>query len=90
MQDISLQTMAEEFGFSVSYFSRFLKEVTGKNYTELLNGYRIEKAKEIMANDPTAKLFQIAEQVGFASYRTFSTAFKKFEGQSPEAYRKNS
>lgn len=89
MQDISLQTMAEEFGFSVSYFSRFLKEVTGKNYTELLNGYRIEKAKEIMTNDPTAKLFQIAEQVGFASYRTFSTAFKKFEGQSPEAYRKN-
>lgn len=87
--DIGLQDMAEEFGFSKSYFSRYLKEVTGKNYIELLNGYRIQKAKELIDSDANLKLFQVSELVGFVSYRTFSAAFRKFDGQSPETYRRN-
>lgn len=89
VNDIGLQDMAEEFGFSKSYFSRYLKEVTGKNYIELLNGYRIQKAKEIIDSDCNVKLFHVAELVGFVSYRTFSAAFRKFEGQSPETYRRS-
>lgn len=87
--NIGLQDMADEFGFSKSYFSRYLKEVTGKNYIELLNGYRIERAKELIDSDSNLKLFRVAELVGFVSYRTFSEAFKKFEGQSPEMYKRN-
>ena len=89
MKEISLSDMSDSFGLSKNYFSKYVKEITGKNYIDLLNSYRIEKAKELIDNDMSLKLFQVAELVGFANYKTFSTAFKKYDGQSPEIYRNN-
>lgn len=37
MRDISLSDMSENFGLSKNYFSRYVKEITGKNYIDLLN-----------------------------------------------------
>lgn len=88
MREIGLEDMAAEFGYSKNYFSKYFKEVTGKNYIEFLNGFRIKKAKTIIENDSSIKLLTVAIQVGFSNYRTFSTAFKKIEGKSPEEYRK--
>lgn len=89
MKQITLETIAKEFGFSAGYFSRYFKEITGKKYIEMLNGYRIEKAKEIICTDKTAKLFEVSEMVGFVRYRTFSDAFKKYDGQSPENFKRS-
>lgn len=88
MKDISLTVMAKDFGLSASYFSRSFKEVTGKNYTEMISSYRVEKAKELIDNEEEIKMFQVAELVGFASYKAFAEAFKKYTGMSPESYKK--
>lgn len=89
MKQIHLEITAKEFGFSPGYFSRYFKEVTGEKYLEKLNGYRIEKAKELIRADKTVKLFEISERVGFIRYRTFSDTFKKYTGQSPENYKRS-
>ena len=89
MNQITLEIIAKDFGFSAGYFSRYFKEVTGKKYVEMLNNYRIEKAKEIIRSDKTAKLFEVSEKVGFVRYRTFSDAFKKYTGQSPENFKRS-
>lgn len=89
MNEIGLEDMAQAFSYSKNYFSRYFKELTGKNFVEMLNGYRIEKAKELVKNDSNIKLLTVAKAVGFTNYRTFSAAFRKFEGQSPEDYRRN-
>ncbi len=89
MKDISLTVMAKDFGLSSSYFSRCFKEVIGKNYSEVLNSYRVEKAKELVDSEEEIKMFQVAELVGFASYKAFAEAFKKYVGMSPESYKKN-
>lgn len=88
MKDISLTVMAEDFGLSSSYFSRCFKEVMGKNYSEMISSYRLEKAKGLIDNEEEIKMFQVAELVGFASYKAFQEAFKKYTGMSPESYRK--
>jgi len=88
MKDISLTVMAKDFGLSSSYFSRSFKEVTGKNYSEMISSYRVEKAKELIDNEEEIKMFQVAELVGFASYKAFAEAFKKYTGMSPESYKK--
>lgn len=88
MKDISLTVMAKDFGLSSSYFSRSFKEVTGKNYSEMISSYRVEKAKELIDNEEEIKMFQVAELVGFASYKAFAEAFKKHTGMSPESYKK--
>ena len=89
MREIGLEDMAKTFGYSKNYFSRYFKELTGKNFIELLNGYRIEKAKTLIKTDENIKLLTVAKNVGFTNYRTFSASFRKFEGQSPENYRRN-
>ena len=89
MREIGLEDIAKAFGYSKNYFSRYFKELTGKNFIELLNSYRIEKAKSLIKTDENIKLLTVAKQVGFTNYRTFSAAFRKFEGQSPEDYRRN-
>ena len=89
MKEISLTLMAREFGLSTSYFSRCFKEVVGKNYSEVINSYRVKKAKELIDEENTLKLFQVAELVGFTSYKAFAEAFKKYDGQSPESYKKS-
>lgn len=88
MKQITLTGVAEEFGLSGGYFSRYFKELTGENFVERLNRVRIEKAKELMREKPAAKIFEIAESVGFISYKTFSDAFKKHEGKAPQSYRR--
>ena len=89
MKEITLTGMSRDFGLSPSYFSRFFKEITGKNYSEMINSYRVEKAKELICIEEEIKLFQVAELVGFASYKAFAEAFKKYAGMSPENYKKN-
>ena len=89
MKDISLSVMAKDFGLSTSYFSRSFKEVMGKNYNEMIKFYRIQKAKDLIDVEENIKLFQVAELVGFASYKAFAEAFKKCDGQSPESYKKS-
>lgn len=88
MKDISLTIMAKDFGLSSSYFSRCIKDVIGKNYSEVLNSYRVEKAKELIDSEEEIKMFQVAELVGFVSYKAFAEAFKKYGGMGPEAYKK--
>lgn len=89
MKEITLTSMSKAFGLSSSYFSRCFKETTGKNYSEMINSYRVEKAKELISTEEEIKMFQIAELVGFTSYKAFAEAFKKYTGISPESYRKS-
>ena len=58
----------------------------GKNFSEVLNSIRIEKAKELM-KDPSLRLADIAEMVGFLDVAHFSRVFKKLTGVSAGEYR---
>jgi two-component system response regulator YesN len=39
-----------------------------------------------MLSDANAKVYQVAESVGYNNYNYFSKMFKKFEGVSPSEY----
>ena len=43
-------------------------------------------AKKLLA-DPTIKVYEVANLVGFDDYRYFSKLFKRLEGVSPDLYR---
>jgi AraC-like DNA-binding protein len=48
---------------------------------------RMQKACELLAEGQYG-IKQIASQVGYASKAAFSNAFKRWNGQSPQAYRR--
>jgi len=85
-QDLSLIEVSKELNVSAAYLSRLIKKETGMSFKEYLTKIRISKAIDFM-NNPTIKLYEIAENVGYSTQHYFSSAFKKITGVSPTVYR---
>ncbi len=86
--DISLQKVAELLNTNRTYLSSAIQEVLSTNFPNLINKYRIEKARKLLAEDSQKLSIEgIALSVGFNSKSTFNTAFKKFTGVTPSEMR---
>lgn len=85
--DLSLDDVANELGYSVSYISAILKR-HDTSFTKYLTQVRMEKAKVLLA-DPNNKLITIANEIGYDDPYYFSHCFKKYSGMSPLEYRKS-
>lgn len=86
-QEISLTQMAEYLGANPSYLSRLLKQETGENFTEILNKFRIQKAKQLLG-EPGLRITEVAQRAGYSNYEYFFQVFRKIEGISPSEYKK--
>lgn len=86
--DFSLVDLAEYLGFSVAYTSTLFKNITGENFKDYLNMYRIKKAKEILENE-NVKINDLAAMVGYNNANSFIRMFKRYEAISPGQYIKN-
>ncbi len=84
---LSLEDAAETLQLSPGYLSRLLKRETGCSFVEYLTRIRIRKAMHLMG-DPSAKIYEVAERVGYRSQHYFSRAFRKVMGFAPTDYRK--
>jgi two-component system response regulator YesN len=84
---LSLEEVASSAQISPGYLSRLLKLETGFSFVDYLTRVRINKAVQIM-NDPTVKVYEVAEAVGYQSQHYFSRAFKRVFGRPPVEYRK--
>lgn len=85
--DLTLEEVAAEIQLSPGYLSRILKQKTGFSFVDYLTRLRVKKATQLMA-DPAARVFEVAERVGYHSQQYFSRAFKKVLGISPSEYRR--
>jgi len=85
-EKILLSELAEKTYVSQWHLSKLLNKETGQNFSELLNGVRVEKAKELM-KDPSLRIGDIALEVGFQDLAHFSRVFKKLNGMSANEYR---
>lgn len=84
---LSLMEVCNYASVSLSYFSQFFKEETGKTFVEYLTEIRMDKAKELLRNT-NRMLYDISEMVGYENPAYFTVAFKKHVGLSPRDYRK--
>lgn len=81
--------MAEELQTNVRYISAVVRVQFHTNYTTLVNKYRIEEAMSLLADQRYRELNieDVSDMVGFAHRQSFYTAFVKFAGMTPNAYR---
>jgi AraC-like DNA-binding protein len=67
-----------------AFFDRFTRTV-GIPPMEYLLTWRMALAKDLLRQQDTP-LIEVAQHVGYSSASTFSTAFKRHEGQPPSHY----
>lgn len=87
-ENISLNSLAEQFYLHPNYLSRLFKEKTGHNFVEYLTEIRMEKVKELLRSS-NKKIIEICDMTGYDNPRYFSKVFKQYTGMTPREYRDN-
>ncbi len=83
---LTLSEVAEKTYISQWHLSKLLNRHMGQNFSEILNHIRIKEAQKLL-KDPSLRIGDIAEMVGFIDMAHFSRVFKKILGTSANEYR---
>ncbi len=83
---LSIARTAEGLSISESYLSKLLRRHIGRSFVDYLTEFRVVRARELLASTDLLT-YEVAEGVGFADARYFSTVFKRLSGSSPSEYR---
>lgn len=87
--DLRIVTVADQLKTNRTYVSNLINEDFKMNFSDFVNKYRVEEAKELMRgiDQKTYTLEYIAEKSGFGSVHSFTRVFKVMEGMPPGKYR---
>lgn len=83
---LTLQDVADHCYVSQWYLSRLLNKYLGQAFYDILNKVRVDEAKKLL-EQPSLRISEIAEQVGYADTAHFSRVFKRIEGVSAGDWR---
>lgn len=89
--DLTLAELASAIGISTNHLSQVINGQFGYNFYELLNHFRIERAKELLHKIPPqdkVSTLDIAFESGFGSVSAFYRAFHQQLHMTPVQYRK--
>ena len=85
-QRLSVNEISKHVFLSVSYVCTFFKNETGRTLNQYITEYRMEKAKQMLA-DPRYRITDISAAVGYSDSGYFCKSFHKYTGLSPSEYR---
>ena len=83
---LSISEIANSLGVSQTYLSRMFKREMGSTFSQYLTNVRIKNAI-ILMRDPSLRLNEIAELIGYGTQNYFNNIFKRSVGISPEDYK---
>ena len=87
-EDLSLGRLSDALRLTKNQMSQFLNTYHSKNFNNFVNEYRIKEAQKMLKEEPTRQILSIAVAVGFNSYSSFHSTFKKMTGFSPAGFRR--
>lgn len=87
-EDLTIDTLAEQFYLSKFHMMRRFREQTGVTIHNYLNERRLFLARELLAQGMAST--EVCYRVGFGSYSSFSRAYSKLFGTTPTGRPNNS
>ncbi|MGF2733843.1 helix-turn-helix domain-containing protein [Marinobacter sp. DUT-1] len=88
--NLTVDRLARLAGLSPRDLSQFLNQQMGRNFYEFVNGYRIEHARQRLADlTEKATITDIMYESGFNSKSVFNTLFRETTGKTPSQYRRS-
>ncbi len=85
--DVTLQKVADRYHYTPEYTSRFIKELTGKTFTDILIDAKMKHAISLLKST-SLPISEVAFQVGYENTENFIRTFKRRYDMTPTAYRK--
>lgn len=85
-EQISLQSICSWFGISQPYLSRLFRKYENMSFNEYITKKRIDKAKQLMEENPKMPLKDVALFTGFSDPFYFSRVFRTVTGMPPSEY----
>lgn len=83
--DLAIGDIARHMEISEGHLIHLFKKETGCTLLNYITQYRTEKAK-ILLSDYKARVYEVAEMVGYKDNTYFSSTFKKIVGVTPSEY----
>lgn len=87
-EDLKLSTLADLLGLTTHQLSELVNTRLQKGFSQYIREHRIEAAKKMLIDEPSASVLSIGLSVGFTSQSNFYAAFKAVTGMPPGQYRK--
>ena len=81
--ELSFNEAADFMNMSEAYFSRFFKRMAGMNFSHYLNVIRVDRAIDLLKNEPGITMVDVMSQCGFNTLRNFNRVFKEITGMAP-------
>ena len=86
-QKPDVNQVASKVHLSTAAFCRYFKRQTHMTFTDFVNQYRIERAKNLLIQDHNVT--ETGYAVGFESISYFNRLFNKIVGENPSVFKKN-
>lgn len=85
-EDLTLQQMADQLGYSRLYLSRYINRYLKQSFPDLIHEHRISQAIYLLENTKMP-VSAVAYDCGYASLRSFNRCFRRIAGKTPREYR---
>ena len=83
---LALERLAQEFGLSTPYVSKYIKEKSGKTVGEQVTRIRMRRAKTLLRHG-NMTVENISYSIGYPNAEHFIRTFKKEFGMTPSQFR---
>jgi AraC-like DNA-binding protein len=84
---LGLNNLCQQINENPHYVSQVLNQAYQGGFFEWLHRARIEHACKLLADDSHIAIKDVIEASGFSAKSTFNTAFKRYQGCTPSAFR---
>lgn len=85
-QDFDMSILADSMLTNKLYLSKTINILSGRNFRQFVNYYRIQRAMELLKADPRLRVNEVSEMSGFHSSVSFNMAFKVNTGKTPSEW----
>lgn len=83
---VTLDELADVFGLSKTYLSKYIKDKSGKTFGDIVTNVRMKKARASLKSG-NKNVETIAHEVGYQNVENFTRTFKKKYGMTPVQFR---
>ena len=83
---LTKEEVAQAVGSNSRYVSDCINQLEGRSFSQFVNGYRIDYAKQQLRQHPDIKLSALSLESGFANETSFFRAFKVLTGMTPREW----